>query len=122
MGLLRNFFLLLHAPYYVAWAHSEGIVTGFPADNTFRPGRPITREQLVLMLFRYAGESVSTDVLGNFNDSHRISSWAREAMNWAAHHELIGRGGTLNPAGNATRAETLAILHRVVDTFNIPAP
>jgi len=110
---------------YVAWAYSEDIVTGFQANNTFRPGIEITREQLVLMLFRYAGDStnaVSTNVLGNFADSYRTSAWAREAMNWAAYHELIGRGGTLNPGGNATRAETLAILHRVVDTFNIPAP
>ena len=108
---------------YVAWAYSEDIVTGFSSNNTFRPNNPITREQLVLMLFRYMGEeSVATDVLSEFSDSNRITSWARDAMNWAAYHGLIGRGGTLNPGGNATRAETLAILHRVVETFEIPAP
>jgi len=108
---------------YVAWAHSEGIVTGFSSNNTFRPDNPITREQLVVMLYRFtADESAATDVLSNFSDSYRISSWARDAMNWAAYNELIGRGGTLNPGGDATRAETLAILHRVVETFNIPAP
>jgi len=108
---------------YIAWAYSEDIVTGFSSNNTFRPNSPITREQLVLMLYRYTGEEgVATDVLSNFSDSYRTSSWAREAMNWAAHYELIGRGGTLNPDGNATRAETLAILYRAVETFNIPAP
>ena len=46
---------------YVAWAYSEDIVAGFPSNNTFRPDNQITREQLVLTLFRYVGESnVST--------------------------------------------------------------
>ena len=108
---------------YVAWAYSRGIVTGFHGDNTFRPGRPITREQLVVMLHRYVGGPAVPNVLGNFPDSGQVSSWARDSMNWAAHHGIIGRGGgNLNPGGNATRAETLAMLHRVVTTFNIPAP
>jgi len=77
----------------------------------------------VVMLHRYVGGPAVPNVLGNFPDSGQVSSWARDSMNWAAHHGIIGRGGgNLNPGGNATRAETLAMLHRVVTTFNIPAP
>ena len=40
-----------YAPY-VAWAHSEGIVTGYP-DNTFGPNNDISREDIATMLGRF---------------------------------------------------------------------
>jgi hypothetical protein len=113
----------------VGWASSTGITTGYLGDNTFRPGTAITREQIATMLYRYA-ESIGLDTtaddkaLDGFPDSGRVSDWAKTEMQWAVHNGIItGIGGvTLAPQNNASRAETVTMINRFVDTFNIPAP
>ena len=45
------------------------------------------------------------------------------AMNWVVYNEIMGVNTTmLNPRGNATRAEAVTMLYRVVEIFDIPAP
>lgn len=66
---------------YVAWAAEKGIVLGF-GDGTFRPFDPVTNEQAVLMLRRYA------DYLGRETAAPEIayegaSPWASAAVAWA---------------------------------------
>lgn len=99
------------SPWYekgLAWAVDNGV-----SDGT-NPGGNITREQVVTMLYRYAGEpAVSQDHLSAFPDSDEVSGWAREAMNWAVSIGLIqGRGTSLAPTQQAPRAELAALLHR----------
>ena len=77
------------------------------------------------MLYRYIGgeEPAPADRLGRYTDQHMISSWARDAVNWAVYNEIMGVGpNTLNPRGNATRAEAVTMLYRVVGIFSISAP
>jgi len=79
------------------------------------------------MLYRYVGGGIPApeDRLGGYTDENRISTWAgaREAVNWAAYHGIMGQNvTTLNPRGNATRAEAVTMLYRVVEIFNISAP
>ena len=102
----------------VAWAEQNAIVQGF-GDGTFRPDRPITRQQLAAILLRYmehrgADTSGRAD-LGRYPDSAAVAGYAQEAMAWAVSAGLIqGRSdGTLAPAGSATRAQTAVILHRL---------
>jgi hypothetical protein len=84
------------------WAVEKGI-----SDGT-NPNEPITREQLVVMLYRYHHSPI---VIGGYMnaypDAGAVSSWAKDAMNWAAAVGVIhGKGnGTLDPQGYATRAE-----------------
>ena len=110
----------------ISWANAEGITTGMPAGSaTFRPGNNMTREQMATMLHRHIGNGAAAPDanLGRFVDNANISSWSREAMNWVVYHGLMGVNTTrLNPGGNATRAETVAMLYRAVDTFNVSAP
>jgi len=111
----------------ISWAYAERITTGSPAgSNTFMPNNNITREEIAAMLYRYVGGGVpAPDSLRGYTDHHLISTWAgaRESVNWAVHHGIMGVGvTTLNPRGNATRAEAVTMLYRVVDMFNIPAP
>lgn len=66
---------------YVAWAAENGIVLGF-GDGTFRPFDPVTNEQAVLMLRRYA------DYLGRETAAPEIayegaSPWASAAVAWS---------------------------------------
>ncbi len=103
----------------IRWSSENDIVRGI-TDTEFMPQKNITREQLAVMLYRYARiKGMNTEVKGNitdFTDSKNISSWAIEAINWATENKLVaGReNGMLDPAGNATRAEVAAILERFI--------
>ena len=91
-----------------AWAMSEGVSDGTDANGF------ITREQLVTMLWRYAGEPESSAGLSGYADAGKVSSWAEEAMAWAIEKGIISgvTANTLDPQGHATRAQAAAILMR----------
>jgi len=111
----------------VNWASSIDVIGGFP-DGTFGPQRSIQRQQIAAMLFRYAQHlnldtTAPAGALAGFADSARVPGWATEGMRWAVHNGLItGMNGLLAPTNNATRAQTVAMLQRFVETFNIPTP
>lgn len=101
----------------VAWAAANGVVNGYE-DGLFKPDEQITREQMAVILYRYARQkgldvSGSADLSG-YADASQISGYAREAMAWANHVGLINGVGnnTLLPRGSATRAQVAAILMR----------
>lgn len=99
----------------VAWASAEGIVGGY-GDGRFGPNDNITREQLVVMLWRYAEEPVASVEL-TFSDTSQISSFARPAICWAVENGILnGKGGNiLDPKGFATRAEIAQMLKNYLD-------
>ena len=98
----------------VRWAASEGVVFGY-SSYKFGPDDNITREQLAVMLWRFAGSPAATGGLA-FTDADAVRDYALEAMRWATENGIInGRGsGILDPQGNATRAEAAAMLMRVL--------
>ena len=97
-------------PWYakgMAWAIAEGVSDGTNPDGT------ITREQLAVMLYRYAGSpAVSADAL-TFSDADQVSDWAVDGMKWAVANGIISGKGNhmLDPHGNATRAEVAQMLY-----------
>lgn len=93
------------------WAVAAGVSDGTDPDGY------VTREQLVTMLYRYAGEPAASGSLSGWADAARVSDWAEGAMVWAVGEGVItGASATeLNPAGSATRAECAAILMRYVE-------
>ena len=99
----------------VYWARLEGLADGYSAE-TFGPEDSITREQLAVMLYRYAqykGYDVSASGgLTAFGDGAKTSDWAAQAMEWAVGSGLINgkNGAVLDPQGTATRAEVAQIL------------
>ena len=95
----------------IQWAAGKGIVNGYP-DGSFAPKEPISREQLAVMLYRYAGSPEVSGTELDFTDADKISGYAKEAMAWAVeNHILQGKGnGVLDPKGDATRAETAQML------------
>ena len=104
--------------YYSAikWASVNNIVSGY-SNGKFGPNDNITREQLAVILYnysRYKGtyKTVKADY-SKFTDSKNISSFAKEGMNWAVGSGVItGSGNKLNPQGEATRAEAVAMIHK----------
>jgi hypothetical protein len=100
----------------VAWAAAQNLVKGY-SDERFGPNDPVAREQMALILMNYAlstGLDVSDAAdLSAFIDAESVSDWAERAVSWANAAGLLnGSGGKLMPAGNATRAEVAAVLHR----------
>lgn len=101
----------------VLWATENKIVSGV-SENEFAPSSKITREQLVVMLYRFAnlkGKDVSEKAdLTIFEDVNEISDYAKEATAWAVNAGYInGRSETiLAPKETATRAEVATILMR----------
>lgn len=100
----------------VAWASEKGIITGY-SKGQFGPDDNITREQLAVMLWRYAGSPATANNELNFADAGETSSWALEAMCWAAENGIInGKGnGILDPGGKATRAQAAQILKNFLE-------
>lgn len=56
----------------VTWATERGIAGGY-GNGTFGPNDNITREQLTVMLWRYAGSPAATNKELHFNDADGIS-------------------------------------------------
>ena len=99
----------------VAWAYDKGYVSGF-GDNTFHPNDSISREQMCVILTKYAGlERDSSSAL--FSDDNRISSWAKNAVYACRDNGLIsGMGGNLfAPQGTATRAQACVIMAKLYE-------
>ena len=101
----------------VNWATANGIMDGY-GHNLFGPNDPVTREQLVTIIYRYAkkkGADVSRKAdISKFADAGKVGGWALDAMQWAVGCGLISgkTASTLNPGDNATRAEIATIIMR----------
>ena len=111
----------------IGWAAGHGVVTGY-SDGRFRPNDPVTREQLVAILYRYAqykGYDVSagadTNIL-SFADAFSVSEYAAPAMQWACASGLVTgaeKGGEafLAPRDTTTRAQIAALITRFQSAY-----
>lgn len=101
----------------VAWAAEKGIASG--EDGKFAPDAPLTREQFVLMLWKYAGspKAKSQELDPAFPDAETVSSDdAKRALCWAVEKGIVhGSGGKLAPAGITTRAQAALMLKRFME-------
>lgn len=95
----------------ISWANAQGVVTGYSAAE-FAPNAEITREQMIVMLWRYAGQPATSWQQADFPDWPQSSAYARQAICWAAECGLIKghSDGTLRPQATATRAEAAQVL------------
>ena len=94
----------------VNWAVSSGVVSGY-SDGRFAPQDSVTREQLAVMLWRYAGQPAAGHAALALADADAASGYAREALCWAVeNHILSGSGGMLLPGGAASRAQAAQML------------
>lgn len=103
----------------VAWAYEQGIVRGI-TETTFAPDTPVTREQMVTLLYRFAefsgADTTARGDLSTFADAEAVSKYAREALSWAVAEEIIlGMDGGIAPQGTATRAQFAAIVMRFLE-------
>ena len=88
-----------------------GIIKGDPA-GTYRPGDPITRAEMAAIIARFGdfkeGGKTFNDISGH---------WAQKYIELAASNGWINGNpdGTFKPNNKITRAETVAMINRVLD-------
>jgi len=110
--------------YYgaVETAYANGLVSGYE-DGAFRPEAKITRQEIAAMVTRALnkdGQQIEVEdaesVLSTFADGSIISSWARGSVATAVEAGILrGRGDSLiAPQANATRAEAVVMLYRML--------
>ena len=106
----------------IAWAASNGVVNGFE-DGTFRPDENMTREQMAAILQNFAYQmgldvSASGD-LSNFTDIPEGEYWSRDALAWAYAEGLLAgtSDSTMDPAGQASRAQIAVIMMRFCEQY-----
>lgn len=99
----------------VEWAVENGISDGS------NPNGNITREQLVVMLWRYYGSPTTAGTLTGFTDAGQVSGYAQEAMAWAVENGIVsGFGdGRIGPKGQATRAQVAQILMNLLNNLDL---
>lgn len=103
----------------VRWAASLGIVSGY-GDGRFGVNNPITREQMAVMLYRFAkAQGMDTTQGGmevrEFDDFEQVSAYAGEAMAWAVNTGILkGADNQLMPKAPCTRAQIVTMLHRLL--------
>lgn len=102
----------------IEWASTAEIINGV-GNGKFTPNDNITREQLVTVLYNYA-QKTNNDVsynsvsLSSFVDSDKVSSWAKDAVQWAVTHGVIkGSNGKINPKSYAKRSEVAQIMMNI---------
>lgn len=110
----------------IAWAEENQVVNGV-GNGKFDPSGPVTREQLVTILFRLSGgqsgmESMFTSAYDDaYTDAGQISAYAKPAVYWSIYHEILcGQQSltvpaTLAPRAAATRAQIAVMIVRYLD-------
>ena len=94
----------------VAWAAQNGIAAG-NGDGTFAPNAPVTREQLAVMVSRYAvlqGRALSAgqDALNACSDAASVSGWAQSSVAQVLNGGLLtAENGQFAPKATAMTDE-----------------
>ena len=108
-----------YAPY-VNWSAAHGIAEGYPGD-VFLPDQQVTRAEAAAFVARFAKASddvtLKTDAQEiAFTDAASIPDWARDAVTACVRGGIFDgyEDGTFRPGANMTRAESAAILCRLL--------
>ena len=93
------------------WVTAKGISDG---EN---PNAAITRQELVTMLYRLAGEPAVSGTI-TAPDAASVSTWATDAMTWAMNIGLVegDENGAVTPTAIATRAQAAALIMRYLES------
>lgn len=95
----------------IATLTNMGIIKGY-TDGSFQPNKSITRAELATIIARFAKLDVNTKTFSDIN-----GHWAQKSIELAAGNGWINgyEDGTFRPNNNITRAETFAMINRVLD-------
>ncbi len=114
---------------YIDKAYELGIVSGYP-DGTFRPDRYLTRQEFFQIVENFCNAAAflptaDSTYLATFVDASTVAQWAVEATQICVKYGYVnGKGSSdgttvsLDPLGNATRQEAMAMFLRAYKGLN----
>lgn len=95
----------------ITWGNSKSILLGYD-DGTFGPDNAVTMEQLLTILYRYAGlKGYDTEARADIT-GFDCADYAAEAVSWAAAHGMVD-------ASNATTLRTTAARWQVAQVLSV---
>ena len=77
----------------IRWAASQNILTGY-GNGRFGPGDPVSRQDMVTILWRYADKPQAS--AADFADEGSIDGYTAQAVDWARANEIISGVGETN--------------------------
>lgn len=95
-------------------AGAAGYIQGY-ADGSFGPNRPVSRQELAVMLGKLL-DVEAADYVAEFSDTVSSPDWSKPSIAMATVNGLMGGypDGTFKPAASLTRAEAVVILDRAL--------
>ncbi len=99
----------------VSWAVANDVTSG-TSDTTFSPNDSVTREQIALFLYAYAGRPEVSGQLTGFTDVASVHDYAVKAVLWCTQNGILNGSAnsdgtrSLNPRDNAKRSEVATML------------
>ncbi|MBQ7033170.1 MAG: S-layer homology domain-containing protein [Clostridia bacterium] len=104
-----------HYAKEIATGQALGILKGV-GDNRYNPEAAISRQDMMTIIARGMQLSGEADLTA-FSDSAQIADYAVSSVKAMIASGLIkgNADGTVNPAGNTTRAEAAVIMARILD-------
>jgi uncharacterized repeat protein (TIGR02543 family) len=98
-------------------------------DGTFHPTQAITRQEAITVLARALSiaklnatlsDAEASQILSAYADGGQVAGWAKTSVASAISKNLVnGRGDKLEPSSSLTRAETAALVHRLLQTAGL---
>ena len=105
----------------VEWAAANKIVLGF-GDGTYGPSKPVTREQLAAILYRYAEfKEYPLDLAALISfASGDVSPWAAEYAAWALTNRILPQDetGSVRGTSPALRWEVAAAVKAFLEVYD----
>lgn len=90
---------------YLEYVVEHNLMSGY-SETTFAPNEPVTRAQVVLILYRMAGQPAVSGTSG-FSDV-ASNHYAAKAIAWARQNGIVsgvGSSNAFNPDGSVTREQ-----------------
>jgi len=110
---------------YVRWAASQDITAG-TGDGMFSPAQPVTRQQMVVLLYNFGTRYMGLNLyqradLSGYADLSRVDGWGMEPLQWAVGAGILSSTTpgqlVLEPQSPATRAQVAVILQKFAEEF-----
>lgn len=100
----------------VLWAYNNDIISG-KTETEFDPNSDITREQMAVILYRYAktkGYNSDSDEI-TYSDVKDIAEYAIDSVKWAYCAGIMtgDENGNFNPKAGTTRAQAASVFMRL---------
>lgn len=99
---------------------AKGIICGYN-DNTFKPNKKVTREELAVFIDRMLNLSIESEVnIEKFIDDNNISQWCKSSVYRVKSLGIVNgyKDNTFKGKNTVTRAEACKVIVKLLEVMN----